>query len=129
MRISTKLALWLVARHRISISFLSFLLQDTRCLTRLSVYFHSGGPGKPGMPGLAGQPGAPGRDIYAVLETASDEQHVRVKLANQATDYAIPLLFRSDGGVGASGGNGGIGGMSHISASSFCAIFFLQFLT
>jgi len=72
------------------------------------------------MPGLAGQPGAAGRDIYAVLEAASDEQHIRVKLANESTDYAIPLLLRSDGGVGAFGGNGGVGGTTQISAASPC---------
>lgn len=88
-------------------------LQVTVSLTYFSMLPCSGGPGRPGMNGLPGQPGANGRDIYAVLEQASDDQHVRVKLANQTTDYALPLLLRSDGGVGSSGGNGGAGGTWH----------------
>ena len=56
------------------------------------------------------QPGANGREMYVVLEETSDEQHVRVKVANQTSDYALPLLLRSNGGLGAAGGNGGPGG-------------------
>lgn len=63
-----------------------------------------------------GQPGANGREMYIVLEEASDEQHVRVKVANQTSDYALPLLLRSNGGLGAAGGNGGPGG------TKFCFI-------
>ena len=72
----------------------------------------SGGPGRPGIPGFAGQPGANGRDMYVSLEPASDDQHVRVKLGNQTSDYGLPLLLRTNGGVGAAGGNGGAGGAS-----------------
>lgn len=76
----------------------------------ISIVYRSGESGKPGFPGVAGQAGAPGRDIYLVLNEAIDEQHVRVKIDQQETEYALPLLVRSNGGVGAAGGNGGVGG-------------------
>ena len=98
------------AQPAISDSLPSLVLLVTRCLTTFCCFSCSGGPGRPGTPGLPGQPGAKGRDIYAVLEQATDEQHVHVKLANQVGDYALPLLLRSDGGCGSSGGNGGVGG-------------------
>lgn len=56
----------------------------------------------------------PGRDIYAVLTEATDEQHVHVILNGQDSDYALPLLLRSNGGVGAAGGNGGVGGTTFL---------------
>jgi hypothetical protein len=48
--------------------------------------------------------------MYVVLSETTDDQHVKVSLANQTSDYALPLLLRSNGGTGASGGNGGSGG-------------------
>lgn len=48
--------------------------------------------------------------MYVVLSAASDEQHVHVSVGNLNADYALPLLLRSNGGVGATGGNGGTGG-------------------